>query len=134
MLLTIWDRRHRRTDEDEPGLFDSFGKIGVFRQEPVAGVNGVGARRQRCVDDQIAPQITFVRRRRAEPHRIVGHDDMLGLAIGIGEDGDGADAEVTARPDNPAGYLTPIGDQDFLEHRSAVTSGTRRNVSQGSGH
>ena len=41
---------------------------------------------------------------------------ILGVAIEIAVDGDGRDAEISARTDDPHGDLASVCDQDLLEH------------------
>ena len=48
--------------------------------------------------------------------RLVGVGDVRRLLVGLGVDGDGADAEPLARADDPAGDLAAVGDEDLLEH------------------
>jgi len=51
-------------------------------------------------------------------HGLVGLAHMQGVAVGVGIDGDGGDAELFRRPDDAAGDLAAIGDEDLLEHFS----------------
>ena len=46
------DRVGRRTDEDEPGVHDGAGELGVLGQEPVAGVDGLRARASGGLEDR----------------------------------------------------------------------------------
>src|SRR5690606_4206091 len=57
------------------------------------------------------------RGRGADMHRLIGHLDVQRVAIGVGIDGNGGDAELLRRFDDPAGDLAAIGDEDFLEHQ-----------------
>ncbi len=50
-------------------------------------------------------------------HSLVGSRDMQGLAIGIRIDGHRRDPEPTRRPDDAAGDLAAIGNQDLFQHR-----------------
>jgi hypothetical protein len=45
---------------------------------------------------------------------------MERLAVGFGEDGDGPDAELAARPDDPDGDLAAIRDEDLPERGAHV--------------
>jgi len=53
-------------------------------------------------------------------HRLVGHLDMHGIAVGIGIDGDGSDAHPARRLDDAASDLAAIGDQDLGEHADSI--------------
>ena len=49
-------------------------------------------------------------------HRLVGHLDMHGIAIGVRIDGDRGNAHLARRLDDAAGDLATVGDQDLGEH------------------
>ena len=69
------------------------------------------------VNDAVAAQIAFGRRRRSDQDRLIGLAHMQGLGIGFGIDRDGRDAHPLRGADDTAGDLAAIGDQDLLEHR-----------------
>ena len=48
--------------------------------------------------------------------RLVGHLDEERVRIGLRMDRDGPHAEPPRRPDDPAGDLAAIGDENGLEH------------------
>ena len=66
------DRRGRRADEDDAGIDAGLREVGVLRQEAVAGMDAVGARRLRGGDQFVDAQIAVGRRRRADGVRLVG--------------------------------------------------------------
>ena len=68
------------------------------------------------LDDPPCVQIARARGRRAQKMRLVGDLDVPRAAIGLGKDRDRPDPEPGAGPDNPAGDLAAVGDQDLLEH------------------
>ena len=111
-------------DEDDALRFQRRAEGGAFGQEAVAGMHGL-ARRSALQASMIfsGDEIALRGRRRADMHRLVGHLDMHGLAIGVGIDRDGRDAHLPRRLDDAAGDLAAIGDQDFLEHRRAISLG-----------
>ena len=80
----------------------------------------------RCLgrrDDLLDHEVGLCRCCRADVDGFVGHLDVQGIAVGIGVDGDGLDAEAACGLDHAAGDLAAIGDQDLLEHRRAFPLG-----------
>ncbi|MCY1296404.1 hypothetical protein D9M70_457900 [compost metagenome] len=110
------DRPDRRADEGHAFFFERLGKGGVFREETIARMNGIGAGLADRVDDLVDDDIGLGRRRGADMHRLVRHAHMHGLAVGVGVDRDGGDAELLCGLDDAAGDFTAVGDEDFLEH------------------
>ena len=110
------DRFGRRPDERDPGLVERLGEALALAQKAIARMHRLGARRLARVDDQLGLEIAFRRRRRAEPHALVGHPDMRRAGIGIGINRDRLDPHRFRGADHPASNLPAIGDQDFLEH------------------
>jgi hypothetical protein len=106
----------RGADEDDAGLFAHRGEIGVFAQEAVAGVNSLGASLVGGFDDIGAVEIALRGRGRTDADGLTGQRDMAAVGVGLGIDGDGADTEPVERADDPAGDLSPIGNQYFFEH------------------
>ena len=124
-----------RADKDQSGTLASAGKIRVFRQEAVTGVDGFGPAVAGDGQEAFGIQIAFAGRCRAEPPGFVGFADKQGTGIGIRIDGNGADTELAAGADDPAGDFATVGDQDLLEHGGPfLTCGTRRNGYPGWGH
>ena len=105
-----------RTDEDEAGFLAGTGERGIFREESVAGVDGVAAGAAGYVDQFVDAEITFAGGRGADEVGFVGEADMEGGAVGFAEDGDGADAEFAAGAEDAHGDFAAIGNQDFVEH------------------
>ena len=93
------------------------GKARVLGEKAVARMDRLRARARRGLKDRIGAQIALARRRRPDPDRLVRQRHVARLAIGVGIDGDGADAEALQRADDAAGDLAAIGDQDRIEHR-----------------
>ena len=106
-------RRRRRPDEGGARRRDRLGEVGVLRQEPVPGMDRVGARLPERVDDLLGDEVALARRRRADRHRLVGHADVHRRPIGLRMDRHRAKAELAAGADHPAGDLAPVGDQDL---------------------
>ena len=104
-------------DEDDAGLGQRHGKCLALGQEAVAGVHGLGAGGAAGLDDLVDDEIGLGGRRRADGDGLVRHLDVQAVAIGLGVDRDGLDAELARALDDAAGDLAAIGDQDLLEHR-----------------
>ena len=117
----------RGADKGDPGVLAGLGEGGIFRQEPVAGMNGVHVAPLGQVDDgvdvQIGAQRAFVF---ADQISLVGPgaEEREGVLVGV--DGHGVQAQVVACTENSDGDLTAIGDEDFSEagfsHRASVLS------------
>ncbi len=100
-----------------PACFAGLGKVGVLGKEAVAGVDGAGAGALSDVEDQIAAQIGFGSGRGSETVSLVGFENMGRGAIGVGIDGDGGEAQLTAGAQNAQGDFATIGDENFAKHR-----------------
>ena len=112
------NRGARRADKHHARLFQSGSKVHVFRQEPIARMHRLRAGLGDGVHDLVDHDIRLVRRGRADMHRLIGHRHMQRVAVGVGIDRNRLDPHFAGRLDNAAGNFAPVGDQDFLEHRS----------------
>ncbi len=105
----------RRTDEGEAVFGDHLGEIGVFRQEAVTGMDGVGpgngGGRQHGLDRQVA----VLGRRRADAHAFVGEAYVHGVGVGGGMDGDRGNAHFAAGAQDAQRDFPPVGDQDLFK-------------------
>ena len=106
----------RRSDELDVAGFGDFGEVGVFRQQAVAGMDGVHVGDFRRADHRRDIEITLRQLRRADANGFVGEADVQRIAVGLAVNRDRADAQLLAGADHPQGNLSAIGDQDFLEH------------------
>ena len=70
----------------------------------------------RSTDDGRNIQVAFPGRRRTDADGFVSQPDMLEVAVRLGVDGDGLDAEFAAGTQNTQGDFAPIGNQDFTDH------------------
>ena len=110
------DRARGRADERDAGLLQALGERGVLGQEAVAGVDGLGAGGLDDLHDLVHVEVGLGRRPGPEQVRLAGPLDVLGVAVGLGVDGDGGDAELVERSDHADGDLATVGDQDLGEH------------------
>jgi hypothetical protein len=112
------DRGRRRTDKGEAGGSDRCGEVRVFRQEAVAGMDGL---RPGCLgdgDDPPGVKVARARRRGTEPIALVAGRDVQRIRIGIRIHRDGADAQAPRGARDAASDLAAVGDQDLVEHHS----------------
>ena len=107
----------RRADEGDAGIMAGLREIGILGEEAVAGMDAVGARGLRGGDQALVRQIALRGRRRTDVNRLVGQPHMQRVAVGVGIDGDRAQAQAARGADDAAGNLAAIGDQDGFEHR-----------------
>ena len=109
------DRLGRRPDEGEPGVGAAAGEGGVLGEEPVAGVHGVGAGAPRPRRrSQVAAQVGVGRRGAGQAHGLVGLAHERRVGVGVGEHGDGGDAQSRARCGmTRRGDLAAVGDQQL---------------------
>ena len=112
------DRRRVRPDEHDARSGERLGKGGALGQEAIARMDGLSAGPAAGVEDLVDHQVGLGGGRRADRHRLVRHVDMERAGIGIGIDGDGAEAHAPRRPDDPTGDLATVGNQDLVEHCS----------------
>ena len=112
------DRRDRRPDEHDARGRARFGERLVLGQEPVAGMDRLGAGLPRGVDDARDVEVAFARGRRADQHRLVGQPRVPRVGVGLREHGDGAHVQPARRLDDAAGDFAAVRDQDLAEHGS----------------
>jgi hypothetical protein len=109
------DRPHRRPDPRHARIEHGGGEFRILRKEPVARVDGVGARGTGRGDQLPRVQISVAA---LEVDAGVGLGHMRGCGVRIGVHSDGADAEPPAGGEHPAGDLAAVGDQYSCDHRS----------------
>ena len=108
-----------RADEMQIVVGENFGEARILRQEAVAGMNGVGAGDLARSEQRRNIEIAVLRRRRADADALVGEADMHRVGIGGRMHRDGRDTEFLACAQHAQCDLAAIGNQDFVEHRSA---------------
>ena len=118
------DRPRGRADPGEAGLADARGEAGVLRQEAVAGVDRVGARRLGRGDDRVLVEVRRGGCRARQAYGEVGLPRVRHPFVGVGVHRDGLDAEVAAGTEDAPGDLAPVGHQQSGDH--SPTSGRRR--------
>ena len=111
------DRGGRRPDEDQPGLLHRPGERGAFGEEPVPGMDRLGTRGERGVDDGVDQQVALARRRRTEADGDIRHAHVGGLRVRVRVDGHRLHAQLVAGADDADGDLPAVGDEDSTERR-----------------
>ena len=110
-----------RANEDEAGLLDTFGEVGVLAEKAVARMDGLGVGHFRRGDDARDIQVTLAGRSRADTHRLVGHADVFQIAVHRGMHGHRLDAERMAGAQHAERNFAAIGDDDLVEHLGALS-------------
>ena len=117
------DRLGPRTDPTASGIDDGLGEGRVLRQEPVAGMHRVGTRLGDGGEQTLHREIARCEIGGTEVERHVGLGDEGGRGVGVGEHGDRRVAEGPGRPDDAAGDLPAVGDQDPHDITSDTPAG-----------
>ena len=94
--------------------FDHFGKMRIFREKAVAGMDRICAADLGGRDDRRDRQIAVGGRRRADADRLIGKTHMHRVGVCGAVHGYGLDAEFLGCAQNPQGNFPAIGDQDFF--------------------
>ena len=105
-----------RSDENESALFYPLGKIGVLREKAIAGMDRLGVSHFGGADDGRDVQVTVQGARWTDTHGFVREFDVLGLAVGLGMQCHGADAERAAGALDAQRDLAAVGYDDFFDH------------------
>ena len=106
----------RRPDELDVAGFADLGEVGALGQEPVPGMNRVGAGDLGRAQHRRHVEIAVGTARRTDAHVLVGEPDVQRVLVGFRIHRDGLDAQLAAGANHPQRDLPPVGDQDFLEH------------------
>ena len=103
-------------DKHDAGLAERPGESRVFRQEPVAWMDRLRARRLGGGDDLADIEIGLGGLGRTDRHGLIGHIHVQRVAVGLGIDRHRRDAQPLGRRHDAAGDLAPIGDENLFEH------------------
>src|SRR5450830_1697511 len=111
-----------RTDEDEAGLLDALGKVGVFRQKAVARMNRLGVGHFGSADDGRHVQIAQRRRSRSDANRFICQLHVFRFTIRFGVHDHGLDAHFTACALDAESDFATIGNEYFFKHKRKCAS------------
>ena len=111
-----------RPDEGDAGLGAGIGEFRAFRQQPVARMDGVGARKPGDADHLLDRQIAFDRphvpvEMRPAPDLVafVGLEPVQRILVLLGPDRHGFEAEFVGRAKDADGDFGPVGDEDLRD-------------------
>ena len=82
-------RAHKR----QAGLRTPGGELRILGEKPVAGMDGIGPRAPRGVEQGRNVQVAVGGRRRTDPHGLVGLAHVGRVGVGVRVDRDGVEAE-----------------------------------------
>ena len=108
-----------------PAASTAWAKGRAFGEEAVAGVDRLGAGRASGLDDEVGPEVRFGRGRTMQELEVIRLPHVERTRIRLGGNRHCLDAHAARRPDDAAGDLAAIGDQDALEgrgHQSGMLS------------
>ena len=123
------DRLGRGADEHDVAARKLAREAGVLRQETITRMDRARAALFGGNDDLVHVEIALRRRRGSDRDRAVGHLDVARIAVGVGINRHGLEAERARGADDAACDLAPIGDQQRAErkfddrHGQAIPSG-----------
>ena len=110
-----------RADEGDVVLIEDLGEAGILGEEAVAGMNRVGAGDLAGGDDGWNVEVAVLGRRGADAHALVGEAHMHGVGVGGRMHRDSRDAQFLAGALDAKRDLSPVCDQDLVEHRAPVS-------------
>ena len=117
-----------RADEGDLVLLEDIGEARVLGQKPVAGMDGVGAGDLAGGDDGGNVEIAVLGGGRPDADALVRELDVHRLLVGGRIDGDRGDAELLGRAHDAQRDLSPVGNEDFIEHRGSTRATARHSM------
>jgi hypothetical protein len=121
LVAEVADRLRARTDPNQARVDHGLGELGVFRQEAVAGVDGVGSGLGSRVEKLLEVQVGLGRGLAAQRERLVGQSDVRSLGVRFGVHRHAGQAGVPGCPNHPDCDLAAVGDENFGDPRAGVT-------------
>ena len=111
------DLVRRWPDEGDPGGGTDLGELRILGEESIPRMNRIRPRDLGSRDQARDLEIALARRRGTETDIIVGESDMQRLAIGLGVDRHGLDAEFPRGTNDPERDFAAIRNENLLEHQ-----------------
>ena len=118
------DRLRRRSDPDETRGLDRLGEGGALGEEAVAGMDGVRAGRTGRAEQRLDVEIRLAGGWRSDGDRLVGGEHVGRATVGLGVDGNCAQARLAAGTCDPDGDLSAVGDEDGAHGDGGWSSGS----------
>ena len=112
-------------DEADVAALADVGEMGVLRQKPVAGMDGIHVGNLRGADDAVNPQIALAGGRLADADGLVGQLHVHRIDVRFGVDRHRADVQLLARANDADGNFAAVSDQDLLKHEVSKSPKTR---------
>jgi hypothetical protein len=119
LVAQIGQRLRRRPDPDGTGVNHFLGEGSHFGEEAVARVDGIRAAATQYVNHQLFVEIGVAIRVAGKQIRLVGHLDVLRVAVLLGIDGHGGNAHFARGAHDSQSDFTTIGHQycvDVFDH------------------
>ncbi len=110
------DDLRRRPDKHQARIGAGFGKIGVFRQKPVTGMNGLGPGLLGGENDLVDIEVVLPGAG-PDAHRFIGPHDMEGVLVGLLVDGHHLEAQFLGAPHDPHRDLAAVGHQNLAKYQ-----------------
>ena len=89
-----------RADEGQARGFANLSEVGIFGQEAVTGMDGIGAGDFGCAHYMRNVQVALAGAWRANADGLVGEAHVKGVPVGFGIDGHGLNAQLFAGADD----------------------------------
>ena len=115
------DRIGMGTDEGDAARGAKLGKIGIFRQEAVAGVNGVRPDQGGGTHQIGHVQITVPGWSGTDTIRLIGQFHMQRILVSFGIDGSRGNSQFAASPNHTNRDLSTVGDEHLFK-QAAISS------------
>ena len=115
LISQVTDGLGGGANPSQAGVDDGLGKVGVFRQEAIAGVDGIGAGFFCGVQNLVKDEVGLGRSGAAEGKGFVGKRGKRCLGVWLGVDGDGGNASVAGRADHANGDLTAVRHENLRD-------------------
>ena len=113
---------HSTADTDAMHVrFEDIGEARILRQEAVTRVDRVGAGDLAGGEELRDVEVGVARGRRPDADALVGEAHVHGVGVGGGMDRDRCDAKLLASPFDAKRDLSPVRDQDLVEHRAPIS-------------
>ncbi len=107
-----------RADKSQAFIQTGLGKICALGEEAIPGMDGARAAPFRRIEDFIYAQIRIAGGGRSEEISLIGVPDVQGVTVRFRKNRHRVHPQLPAGADDPHGDLTPVRNQDFVEHTS----------------